>query len=439
MCVAKQLNAHCDDAMRIGRFDILEKLGEGAMGTVYRALDPLIERTVAIKTIPLNLPEEGKRLFEDRFLREAKSAGKLSHPNIVTIYDVGETDDFAYITMEYLNGPSLREILREHGPLPFDLALDTALQMADALAFAHDHGIVHRDIKPPNVIIDSRRGAVKLTDFGIAHLMSNTETRAGMLLGSPRYMSPEQVQGQPVDGRSDIFSLGVVLHEMLVGRTPFGGEELHGILFRIVNEPVKPVSQTRKDILPGVDEILARCLAKRSDDRYSNAHDLADDIKSLMRPQQAERSQQLVNPPLPRALKAVAFGMPVLIALVLAIGMIVTTFILERNQALPASAARTPSLQTPQLVTIAKSINSAKTEDGTQPTLASKKKPSPSSNDDFFLQELDRKLAKLKVRRTELMSTYTSLHPDVVLIDRQIAQIEDEKRLHQKRKNRQNN
>lgn len=423
--------------MRIGRFDILEKLGEGAMGTVYRALDPLIERTVAIKTIPLNLPEEEKRLFEDRFLREAKSAGKLSHPNIVTIYDVGETDDFAYIAMEYLDGPSLREILREHGPLPFELALDTALQMADALAFAHDHGIVHRDIKPPNVIVDSKRGTVKLTDFGIAHLMSNTETRAGMLLGSPRYMSPEQVQGQPVDGRSDIFSLGVVLYEMLVGRPPFGGEELHGILFRIVNEPVVPVSRTIRDIPARVDEILARCLAKRPDDRYSNAHDLVDDLKTLITSQPAESQEQPVNPPLSRTLKAVAFGMPVLIALVLAIGMIVTTFVLERNQALPESATKTPSIQTPQLVTITKSLTSAKSEEASQVQPGNYKKSSP--NEDFFLEELDKKLAKLKVRRTELLSSYTELHPDVVMTDREIAQLEDERRQHQKRKKHQNN
>ncbi len=437
MYVARQLNVRLDDAMRIGRFDILDKLGEGAMGTVYRALDPLIERTVAIKTIPLNLPEEEKRLFEDRFLREAKSAGRLSHPNIVTIYDVGETDDFAYIAMEYLDGPSLREILREHGPLPLELALETALQMADALAFAHDHGVVHRDIKPPNVIVLGKRGTVKLTDFGIAHLMSNTETRAGMLLGSPRYMSPEQVQGQPVDGRSDIFSLGVVLYEMLAGRPPFGGEELHGILFRIVNEPVAPISQTRRNIPVGVDEILARCLAKKPQDRYSNANDLVNDLNKLLHPPPIESTEQPVNPPLSRTLKAVAFGMPVLIALVLTIGMIVTTFVLERNQVQRGSVTNTPSIQTPQLVTITKSLTSAKNEETSQPQSGNKKKP--SSNEDFFLEELEKKLAKLKVRRSELLSSYTELHPDVVIIDREIDQLEDERRQYQKRKKRQNN
>jgi serine/threonine-protein kinase len=429
--------------MRIGRFEILEKLGEGAMGTVYRALDPLIERTVAIKTIPLNQPEEEKRLFEDRFLREAKSAGKLSHPNIVTIYDVGETDDFAYIAMEYLEGMPLREILREHGPLPIELGLETALQMAQALAFAHEHGIVHRDIKPPNVIV-CKRGTVKLTDFGIAHLMSSTETRSGMLMGSPRYMSPEQVQGQPIDGRSDIFSLGVVLYEMLAGYPPFGGEELHGILFRIVNEHVPPVSHVRKDAPAGVDEILARCLAKKPQDRYSSAHELAIELGALLRPSQKDAAAPIANPALPRSLKALAFGMPVLIALALAIGIIVTTFIVEKNQ--PAQTV--PSIKTPQLINITTSLtkdkDAEKSANQSRPANGPAKAASPakatSQNDkDFFLEELDKKLAKLKVKRTELLSTYTELHPDVIMLDRQIEQMEDEKRNYIRRKKHQNN
>lgn len=438
--------------MRIGRFDILEKLGEGAMGTVYRALDPLIERTVAIKTIPLNLPEEEKRLFEDRFLREAKSAGKLSHPNIVTIYDVGETDDFAYIAMEYLDGLSLREILREHGPLPFELALDTALQMADALAFAHEHGVVHRDIKPPNVIVVGKRGTVKITDFGIAHLMSNSETRAGMLLGSPRYMSPEQVQGQAVDGRSDIFSLGVVLYEMLAGRPPFGGEELHGILFRIVNEPVPPVSQVRKDAPARIDEILARCLAKKPQDRYSKADELANDLASLLQPAQDDSAGTIANPPVSRSLKALAFGMPALIAFVLAIGIIVTTFILEKNQPAPVALSiqppapsiqpTAPSIHSPKQVNIATPL--AKGKNAKNPPAQSRRskestKIASPNNEDFYLEELNKKLTKLRVRRVELLSSYTELHPDVVMTDRQIDQLEDEKRQYLKMKNRQNN
>lgn len=405
------------------------------MGTVYRALDPLIERTVAIKTIPLNLPEVEKRLFEDRFLREAKSAGRLSHPNIVTIYDVGETADVAYIAMEYLDGPSLREILQEHGPLPLDLALDTAIQMADALAFAHDHGIVHRDIKPPNVIVVGKRGTVKLTDFGIAHLMTNTETRAGMLMGSPRYMSPEQVQGRPVDGRSDIFSLGVVLYEMLVGQPPFGGEELHGILFRIVNEPVPLVSQIRSDIPPRLDEILARCLAKNPQQRYANANEMAYDLNALFHAHPAAIAPEPVNPPLPKSLKAIAFGMPVIIALVLAVGMIVTSFILDKTQAPMAKAA--PSMKTPQRVDSAPALPPAEKLEAKPARAKAKKDPAP--REDYFLVEIEKKLATLKVNRSELLSTYTELHPDVVIIDRQIEQLEEERRNYLARKRRQNN
>ncbi|NWG39866.1 MAG: protein kinase [Hydrogenophilaceae bacterium] len=425
--------------MRIGRYELIEKLGEGAMGTVFRALDPLIERTVAIKTIPLNLPEEERKLFEDRFLREARSAGKLSHPNIVTIYDVGETNEYAYIAMEYLDGMSLREIIRQHGPLPIELALDTAQQMALALAFAHDHGIVHRDVKPPNVIVSGKRAAVKLTDFGIAHLMSNSETRAGMLMGSPRYMSPEQVQGQTVDGRSDIFSLGIVLHEMLTGLPPFGGDELHGILFRIVNEPAPLASRLRPDIPSGLDDILARCLAKRPQDRYQNAHELSRDLGSLLQQFHQNHDEPIVNPPLPGSLKVIAFGMPVIIAIGLALGLIVITFILDRNQSRQHDSQ--PSIQTPQLINITNSLSANKDGDPTSRQSQRNAKRSGDSNkqEDFFLRVLDKKLATLKVKRTELLSTYTELHPDVVMLDRQIEQLEDERRVYLKRKKRQNN
>ena len=154
--------------MKIGRYEILELIGQGAMGTVYKALDPLIERTVAIKTIPISRLKEESKEFEERFLREAQSAGRLSHPNIVTIYDVGETDDLAYIAMEYLHGTTLRDIM-DKGPMPLDLVMATALQIAEALAYAHEHGVVHRDIKPSNIVITLPRGQIKLTDFGIAH------------------------------------------------------------------------------------------------------------------------------------------------------------------------------------------------------------------------------------------------------------------------------
>lgn len=418
---------------RIGRFDILEKLGEGAMGTVYRAMDPLIERTVAIKTISLDLSETARRLFEDHFLREAKSAGRLSHPNIVTIYDVGETERFAYIAMEYLDGPSLRDILHEHGPLPLELALDTAMQMADALAFAHDHGIVHRDIKPPNVIVVGKRGTVKLTDFGIAHLTNHGETHAGTLVGSPRYMSPEQVQGHPIDGRADIFSLGAVLFEMLTGRPPFGGDDLHGILFRIVNEPAPRVARLRPDVPAAVDAILARCLAKQPRDRYATAHELVHDLGALLQDLRTFPAAPLANPPLPRSLKLLAFGIPMLVALVVAVGVIVTSFILEQTRPPPRPAP--PSIQTPQLVNIATSLSRGQKGDEA-PAKADATKP--PAKKDFYLVELEKKLAALRVERAKLLSTYTELHPDVVMLDRQIAKLEAEKRRHLRRQAAQN-
>ena len=195
------------------------------MGTVYRARDPLIERTVAIKTVSISLLQQEGADAESRFLREAQSAGRLSHPNIVTIYDVGEADGLAYIAMEYLTGMTLRDVINK-GQIPLELALDTAVQMAEALAFAHEHGVIHRDIKPANVVVTGQRGHVKLTDFGIAHLVNSNHTQTGQMLGSPRYMSPEQAMGREIDGRSDIFSLGAVLYEMLTGHYAFDGDSL---------------------------------------------------------------------------------------------------------------------------------------------------------------------------------------------------------------------
>ena len=258
--------------MNIGRYEILDEVGQGAMGTVYRARDPLIERTVAIKTVPIEqLRKEGADA-EARFLREAQSAGRLSHPNIVTIYDVGEADGLAYIAMEYLSGPTLRDLM-DHGRMPLDLALDTARQMAEALAFAHAHGVTHRDIKPSNVVITGQRGQIKLTDFGIAHLANSEQTQAGQMLGSPRYMSPEQAMGRVVDGRSDIFSLGAVLYEMLTGRYAFDGDSLATIVYRVIHDAPEEASSQRP--LPaGLAQLLGRMLNKPPQDR-PDAHAVA--------------------------------------------------------------------------------------------------------------------------------------------------------------------
>lgn len=268
---------------RLGRYSILGELGRGAMGTVYRAHDPLIEREVAIKTLHPDLPEDVVADVRQRFLREAKSAGRLNHPNIVTIFDVGEEDGVAYMAMELLEGRSLQQILAESGRLPFQTAADITAQIADALDRAQQLGIVHRDVKPANIVI-SASGHAKLTDFGVAYVPASTMTQTGTMIGSPRYMSPEQVLGLPIDPRSDIFSLGVVLYEMLAGRAPFVRPEdstIFPLINRIAAEAHPPVTQLDPSIPAAFDVILGKALAKKPEERYQRAGLLANDLRSL--------------------------------------------------------------------------------------------------------------------------------------------------------------
>jgi len=267
----------------LGRYRILGELGHGAMGTVYRAHDPLIERDVAIKTLHPNLPEDQIAEVRQRFLREAKSAGRLNHPNIVTIFDVGEQDGVAYMAMEVLEGRSLQQVLGESTRLPFQTTADYVAQIADALDRAQQLGIVHRDVKPANVVV-SATGHVKLTDFGVAYVPSSTMTQTGTMIGSPRYMSPEQVLGLPIDPRSDIFSLGVVLYEMLSGQAPFvraGDTTIFPLMNRIAAEPHPPVTQLDPSIPAAFDVILRKALAKKPEDRYQRAGEMADDLRKL--------------------------------------------------------------------------------------------------------------------------------------------------------------
>ena len=221
--------------MMFGRYRVMGELGRGAIGTVHRALDPLIEREVAVKALNPNLPEDIAGEVRVRFLREAKSAGRLNHANIVAIYDVGEQDGIAYIAMELLEGRTLQDMLRDPERMPVQTSADIAAQVADGLDHAHHYAIVHRDVKPANIMV-SPAGRAKLTDFGVAYIPSSSVTHAGQALGSPKYMSPEQVLGLPIDPRSDIFSLGVVFYEMLTRRTPFeqpGDTNIYPLLHRI--------------------------------------------------------------------------------------------------------------------------------------------------------------------------------------------------------------
>ncbi len=263
----------------LGRYQISGEIARGAMGVIYKARDPLIDRVVAIKTIALSFTPSEIEAFERRFFREAKSAGRLNHPNIVTIYDVGKADDVAYIAMEYLDGRSLREVLDSGVVLRHDKVADIGAQVAEGLAFAHAHEVVHRDVKPANIMV-LHTGRVKITDFGIALLPTGTRTLTANVFGSPRYTSPEQVMGRTVDGRSDIFSLGAVLYEMLTGLPPFAADDLNGILKQVLSEPTPPPSTHNPTIPAAFDHIVGKALAKDPADRYQDAAAMAADLRN---------------------------------------------------------------------------------------------------------------------------------------------------------------
>jgi serine/threonine-protein kinase len=272
-----------DEPKKLGRFEVLAEIGRGAMGIVYKAKDPMLERVVAIKTINMAMDRDGAEMYEKRFYQEARAAGGLNHPNIVTVYDIGKTDTECYMAMEYIEGAELRTLLTPGKPLPVDRALTIAAQVAEGLAYAHERGVVHRDIKPANIMVPEA-GPVKITDFGIARMRSsNVQTQTGMMMGSPKYMSPEQVIGKRADHRSDIFSLGVILYEMLTGTAPFTGESVNAVMYQIVNF-VPPAPSALNPAAPGsLDAIVARMLAKSLDDRYQSAAEIARGLRECER------------------------------------------------------------------------------------------------------------------------------------------------------------
>jgi hypothetical protein len=267
----------------IGRYMLDEELGRGSMGTVFRASDPLIERSVAIKTVDLGKLDDGTLQPRLRFLREAKAAGRLSHPGIVTVHDVGELEDVAFIVMELVEGRSVKDVLDRADGIPLPVALDIVRQAAEALDFAHRHGVVHRDVKPGNLML-TRQGMVKITDFGIARVDQTARTRTGILVGSPGYMSPEQLMGKAVDGRSDVFSLGAVLYELATGRGPFDAEHREDVLAlmnNITNRPHEPASRLNPKVPASLDAIVDRALAKKPADRYESAGKMAAELRAL--------------------------------------------------------------------------------------------------------------------------------------------------------------
>jgi serine/threonine-protein kinase len=260
---------------KIGRYEIEREIGRGAMGVVQLARDPRLRRQVAVKTYALSdgLTDEQKREFHERFLREAQAAAGLSHRGIVTIYDADEDPGSGtpFIAMEYVSGKTLAELVAEQGRLDPERVFAMADVLADALGVAHDAGIVHRDLKPANVLVRESDGAVKIADFGVARLPTSKLTQTGTTVGSPGYMSPEQIQGQPVDARSDLFSLAVLLYESLCGESPFAGDDLPALAYSIVHETPLPVTRRVEGLPPGLDAFFDRALAKDPNARFATA------------------------------------------------------------------------------------------------------------------------------------------------------------------------
>lgn len=268
---------------KLGRYEISGTLGKGAMGHVYKGVDPAINRPVALKTIRLDFitdPEEMEELKE-RLYREAQAAGKLSHPNIVTIYDVGSDGDLQYIAMEYLEGQTLEDMIKKKTKFNYKIVAQIMIQICSALQYAHERNIVHRDIKPANIMI-TKDYAVKVMDFGIARIDSNSMTKTGIAMGTPNYISPEQLQGQPVDAKADIFSLGVVLYELLIGKRPFKGENITSLIYSILNhEPQKP-SNIKPQIPLLFDHIVDKTLRKDPQERYQNANEVITNLSEFV-------------------------------------------------------------------------------------------------------------------------------------------------------------
>lgn len=264
---------------KIGKYKIVEILGKGAMGIVYKARDPDIGRDVAIKAVRFDMVSEGteKEDIVERFMREARSAGKLSHPNIITIYDIVREGDLTYIVMQYVEGESLQKSIASNKKFSTTEIVELMVPLCDALDYAHQHGIVHRDIKPANILID-KTGKPFVVDFGVAHIETSTMTQTGTTLGTPSYMSPEQVMGKKVDNRSDIFSLGVILYELLTGQRPFGGGNISTIIYKIVNEEPLSIIEIDKSLPADFENVIHKALAKDPKSRYSSCKHLVRDL-----------------------------------------------------------------------------------------------------------------------------------------------------------------
>jgi len=267
----------------LGRYQIEKELGKGSMGLVYRGRDPQLGRTVAIKTLALDREFDAAALVDvrERFFREAETAGRLQHPNIVTIYDAGESNGLAFIVMELLSGSDLTAYCSAGKLLPVATVLNIVAQVAQALAYAHQHQIVHRDIKPANIMFDAQSGTVKVMDFGIARITDASRTRTGLVLGTPSFMSPEQLSGKKVDGRSDLYSLGVTLFQLLTGTLPLRGANMAELMKKITTEEAPDIRTLRSELPEGLANLIALALTKRPELRYQSGSALAQDLAAL--------------------------------------------------------------------------------------------------------------------------------------------------------------
>jgi len=270
---------------RLGRYVIERRIGRGAMGAVYLAKDPRINRAVAVKAIPIQKEFEDEELKEARvrFFREAESAGRLTHPNIITVFDAGEDKGLAYIAMEYVPGIPLRDFTDPKRLLAPKRALELAASTAEALDYAHNQGVIHRDIKPANLLYNPKEGSLKISDFGVARITDNNRTKTGIVLGTPMYMSPEQLGAENLTGLSDLFSLGVTLYELLIGEVPFKAGNIAALMAKITTEDPAPIAGKRAGLAPSIDAVLAKALAKRPENRFSCGAEMAIALRNCAR------------------------------------------------------------------------------------------------------------------------------------------------------------
>jgi len=311
-----------DNTKKIGKYEIIDIIGKGAMGVVYKALDPDIGRVVAIKAIRFDVisEESDREEIMKRFIREAQSAGKLIHPNIVTIYDVVRSENMTYIVMQYIEGHSLQKMISSNEKIPTEKAVRLITQICDALGYAHRKGIIHRDIKPANILIDKEENPY-LVDFGIARVETSTITQTGRTVGTPSYMSPEQVMGKKVDKCSDVFSLGVLLYEILTGKRPFHGDSITTVIYKIIHEEPLSSAEIKKALPPGFEPIISKALAKDPMKRYQSCDQLKQDL---------EENSKISSPKTPKKSKKRWIGISAAVVGVLIIGTIAELWLGEK-------------------------------------------------------------------------------------------------------------